>query len=56
MKHSKLIDASVLATKRAYELAIETGLSIVIAEEGKLFKIDINGKREFLRDLEKPTS
>lgn len=49
-----LIGASILGTYKANEKATETHVPMVIEENGKLYKINADGSRQFLRDLEKP--
>lgn len=49
-----LIGATILGTFKANERAKETRLPMVLAENGKLFLINEDGSRKFLKDIEKP--
>jgi uncharacterized membrane protein (UPF0136 family) len=48
-----LISAAILGTFKANEKATKTQVPMVLVENGKLFRINADGTRQFLRDLEK---
>lgn len=50
-----LIGAAILGTFKANEKASETHVPMVIEEDGKLYQINADGSKNFLRDLEKPS-
>lgn len=50
-----LIGAAILGTFKANEKANETHVPMVIEENGKLYRINADGSRQFLRDIEKPS-
>lgn len=49
-----LAGATLLATFRANEKALESNLPMYVEENGKLYKIQANGIKEFVREIEKP--
>lgn len=49
-----LIGAAILGTYKANERAKETHIPMVMEENGKLYKINPDGTRQFLKDIEKP--
>ena len=48
-----IISAAESATLKAYEEALKTKVHFYIAEDGKLFEIDLNRNKRFLRELKK---
>lgn len=50
-----LIGAAIIGTYKANEKASETHVPMVIEENDKLYRINADGSRQFLRDIEKPS-
>jgi hypothetical protein len=50
-----LIGAAILGTFKANQKANETHMTMIIEENGKLYQINTNGTKQFLRDIEKPS-
>lgn len=50
-----LIGAAILGTYKANEKANESHLPMVIEEKGKLYQINADGTKKYLRDIEKPS-
>lgn len=46
-----LLGAAAAATLEAYENALKTGRPVLVAENGKLYKIMPDGSKVFMRDL-----
>ena len=42
------------ATKQAYWQTLQSGNSVLIAENGKLLRVQPDGTKEFIKDLELP--
>lgn len=49
-----VIGAAILGTFKANQKARETHIPLVMEEGGKLYQINANGNKQFLRDIEKP--
>jgi hypothetical protein len=49
-----VIGAAILGTFKANQKARETNIPLVMEEGGKLYQINANGNKQFLRDIEKP--
>lgn len=50
-----LIGAAILGTYKANQKATETHVPMVMEENGKLYQINADGSKQFLRDIEKPS-
>lgn len=48
-----LAGAAILATYKAHQDAIKTGIPLIIKENGKLYKLE-GGKKTFIKNLLKP--
>ncbi len=49
-----IIGAAILGTFKANLKASETEVPLIIEENGKLYQINKNGTKQFLKDIEKP--
>ena len=50
-----LIGAAILGTYKANQKATETHVPMVIEENDKLYQINADGSKQFLRNIEKPS-
>lgn len=49
-----LIGAAILGTYKANQKATATHVPMVIEKNGKLYQIEADGSKHYLRDIEKP--
>lgn len=49
-----LIGAAILGTYKANEKAKETHIPMVMGENGKLYQINADGSKQFIKEIEKP--
>lgn len=49
-----LVGAAILGTYKANEKANASHVPMIIEENGKLYRISADGKKEYIRDIEKP--
>lgn len=49
-----MLGAAVNATLKANKAAKETGLPVLVEENGKLYAVDATGKKVFLKEIEMP--